>query len=101
MAGALSRLTMTPADIRAARGRLGLTQGQLAQILGMQAATVSRWESPADPLRPTPYHLALLAQFARARPRPRRHNDLAELLVTRGAVAALYALLHEAHAIIG
>ena len=35
---------MTPAELRAARKSLGLTQGQLAAVLGVRQATVSDWE---------------------------------------------------------
>lgn len=34
----------TPADLRAARGRLGLTQRQVADYLGVPSNTVSRLE---------------------------------------------------------
>lgn len=35
---------MTPAEIRAARKSLGLTQEQLAALMGVRVATVSDWE---------------------------------------------------------
>ncbi len=35
---------MTPAELRAARKSLGLTQGQLAGVMGVRTATVSDWE---------------------------------------------------------
>ena len=35
---------MTPADLRAARIRLGLSQRKLAQVFGVPQQTVSRWE---------------------------------------------------------
>lgn len=48
---------MTPADIRAVRKSLGLTQGQLAALMRVRQATVSDWErgkhdpdGPAIPL---------------------------------------------------
>ena len=36
---------MTPAEIKALRERLGLTQAELAQKLDVALSTVSRWES--------------------------------------------------------
>ena len=37
---------MTPAEIRAARERLGLTQVQLASVMGLRGGpTVSEWEA--------------------------------------------------------
>ena len=35
---------MTPAEIRAARKSLALTQGQLAAVMGLRQATISDWE---------------------------------------------------------
>jgi len=36
---------VTPADLRAARRLLGLSQRALAEHLGVPQATISRWES--------------------------------------------------------
>ena len=36
---------MTPADLRAARIRLGLSQRALAQAFGVPQQTLSRWET--------------------------------------------------------
>jgi DNA-binding transcriptional regulator YiaG len=36
---------MTPADLRQARNRLGLTQGELAARLGVARVSVTRWET--------------------------------------------------------
>lgn len=38
------RTTMTPADFRAARLKLGLTQDQLAQRMGVGKRTIYHWE---------------------------------------------------------
>jgi DNA-binding transcriptional regulator YiaG len=38
---------MTPADIRALRRRLGLTQAAFAVRVGVPVTTVSRWENGA------------------------------------------------------
>lgn len=35
---------MTPADFRQARKSLGLTQGQLAALMGVAHRTVQKWE---------------------------------------------------------
>lgn len=35
---------MTPADFRQARKSLGLTQGQLAKLMGVDIRTVQKWE---------------------------------------------------------
>ena len=34
---------MTPTDLRAALARLGLTQGQAARLMGVDARTMRRW----------------------------------------------------------
>lgn len=39
---------MTPAEIRAARQSLGMTQSQFADALGVAPQTVRRWEMSAD-----------------------------------------------------
>ena len=39
---------MTPAEIKAAR--LGLSQEELAEILGVRQSRISEWESGARPL---------------------------------------------------
>ena len=54
---------MTP-DLQALRLRLGLTQGQLAELVGVHAMTVSKWERRV--LKPSAHQKRLLATFAAA-----------------------------------
>ncbi|MBI4496690.1 MAG: helix-turn-helix domain-containing protein [Chloroflexi bacterium] len=42
---------MTPPTIRAARDQLGLSQNELAQLLGTTGYTISRWETGSQPVR--------------------------------------------------
>jgi DNA-binding transcriptional regulator YiaG len=42
---------MTPADLIALRGRLGLTQTELAAALPVSLRTVQLWEAQQEPLR--------------------------------------------------
>jgi len=41
---------MTPAQLKALRERLGITQAKVAQRIGSSQATVSRWERGLVPL---------------------------------------------------
>jgi DNA-binding transcriptional regulator YiaG len=43
---------MTPAEIRAARKALGMTQGQFAQVLHTTERTVRNWEAGARNMQP-------------------------------------------------
>lgn len=49
---------MTPAELRATRARLGLTQPALAALLGVHPLTVSQWETGRRAI-PAFLHLAL------------------------------------------
>ena len=86
---------MTGREIAAVRTGLGVTQVQLAQLLGVHPLTVSRWER--GDLTPSPYQEALLESFAKARSSKDDIGEtVARLLVTAGVVLALYALLKAA-----
>lgn len=83
---------MTPKQIADTRDALGLTQSQLAQLVGVHVLTVSKWER--DVLSPTPHQVALLDAFARAAAKSDVAGPTAvNLLVTRGVAAALQHLL--------
>lgn len=53
---------MSPGDIRALREKLGLSQVELAEQLGVSAPTVSNWETGTT--RPRPANLAQLRELA-------------------------------------
>jgi len=60
---------VTGAELRALRNALGLSQRALGKELGVQQATVWRWESEAMPIeRPRMMRLALEALAARKPP---------------------------------
>lgn len=86
---------MTAAEIQKLRERLGLSQVQLAQLLGVHPLTVSKWERGL--LAPSPHQNALLDSFLKARS---ANNTIGEevgnLLLTAGVAFALYALLEAA-----
>lgn len=56
----------TPAGIKAARLKLGMTQPQLASALGVSWESVSRWETGRVPIdRRTALAVAYLVEHAR------------------------------------
>jgi|1185.fasta_scaffold161790_3 putative transcriptional regulator len=86
---------MTTAELQRLREKLGLSQVQLAQLLGVHPLTVSKWERGV--LAPTPHQNALLESFAKAGAAKKTIGDeVGELLLTAGVVVALCALLNAA-----
>lgn len=91
----LEREEVKPQQLVDLRKKLGLSQAQLAQLLGVHALTVSKWERGL--LQPSPYQASLLESFAKARKTNRDiGSEAGELLLTVGAVVALAALLSAA-----
>jgi putative transcriptional regulator len=92
---------MNPAHMVRLRQRLGLTQPQLAQLLGVHAMTVSKWERGDPTTAPSPYHLALIAEFEKAAASTQAaavKDALGALLIGAGIAAALFLLLQAAKA---
>ena len=86
---------VTANDIAGLRRRLGFSQVQLAQLLGVHPLTVSKWERGL--LSPSDHQSALLASFAKARKANREVGDkAADALVAAGVVVALFLLLRAA-----
>ena len=86
---------MTAAEVFAIRSQLGLSQVQLAQLLGVHPLTVSKWERGV--LGPTPHQGALLQSFAKAsQAKEQIGTEVSHLLVTAGVAVALFALLSAA-----
>ena len=86
---------MTPEEVKRIRQELGITQAQLAQLLGVHALTVSKWERGVG--APTPHQAALLDSFAKAtKKQPGIGATVAALLVGAGLAFALYELLKAA-----
>ena len=88
---------MTPDRIAAIREGLGLTQAQLAQLLGVHPLTVSKWERGV--LTPSSYQVDLIESFAKAKrkkPGVAFGALVAVTLATVGAAAALFVLLKAA-----
>ena len=86
---------MTAQQIAELRQRLGLSQVQLAQLLGVHSLTVSKWERGL--LAPTEHQTTLLASFGKAgKANKAIGEEVASLLVAVGVVAALFVLLEAA-----
>jgi putative transcriptional regulator len=86
-------LSMTGEQIAALRKAMGLSQVQFAQLFGAHFMTVSRWERGVLP--PSTYQVALLNQFAQtvAARQDEAREQVKNLLVGAGVVAALIFLL--------
>jgi putative transcriptional regulator len=77
---------------RRTREAIGLTQVELAAILGVHAITISKWER--GKLAPNPYPLALLEAFATSKNFYHEVGaDARALLASDGPIAALHCLL--------
>jgi putative transcriptional regulator len=84
---------MTHDQIIALRTALGLSQVQFAQLFGVHFMTVSKWERGV--VTPSPYQVALMQQFAKtaAAKQELAKQQVKNLLVGAGVVAALFFLL--------
>lgn len=86
---------MTAAEVSEIRNKLGLSQVQLAQLLGVHPLTISKWERGVSD--PTPHQSALLQSFGKAgQSKQQIGNEVSNLLVTAGVAVALWALLSAA-----
>jgi len=83
-------------EVAAARRHLGLSQAELAQVIGVQAVTVGRWESGRG--APGPWYRAVLRRMAGAPQAGRAGMDAAEVLAEFGPVGALWVFLPSAAA---
>lgn len=86
---------MKPAEIRTIRTELGLSQAQLARLVGVHPLTVSKWERAI--LSPNAHQQALLDSFRKAEEKNEDiGDDVGSLLTTAGVAFALYVLLSAA-----
>lgn len=86
---------MTAAEIARIRGRMGLTQAQFADLLGVAASTVSRWERVAriDPMQARILEVIALLETRDAAAWDQTCAELRQALLVRGGLYALYRLL--------
>lgn len=62
---------MTPAELRAIRRQLGLTQTELAERIGVHLRSVQKWEGSEREIS-RPVAMLIEAIFRQARPRRRK-----------------------------
>jgi len=86
---------MTAAEIARIRARMGLTQTQFAELLGVAASTVSRWERLAkvDPMQARILEVIALLEVRDAETWGQTCAELRQALMVRGGLFALYRLL--------
>lgn len=84
---------MNGREIRSIRQMLGLNQTQFAQLMGVHAITVSKWESGIT--APTDYQQAFLSQYRVAADAEKKkvHDELRGILIVAGVIAAVMYLL--------
>lgn len=86
---------MTAAEIACIRTRMGLTQTQFAELLGVAASTVSRWERLAkvDPMQARILEVIGLLEVRDAEAWDQTCAELKQALLVGGGLFALYRLL--------
>jgi len=65
---------VTPDELKRLRKRLGLSQQQLANELGVHVMTVSRWETGAREMKKIPEPAARLAERLKTERRPKERK---------------------------
>lgn len=85
---------MNALDIKSIREALGLNQLQFAQLLGVHPITVSKWER--DVASPTDYQAAFLSQFQLAAQNKIATDELKNVLIVAGVIAALVLIFQTA-----
>ena len=79
-------------EIRSLRQSLELNQAQFAQLMGVHAITVSKWESGIT--APTDYQHAFLSQYQIAAKEKQAQKELKGILIVAGVIAAVMYLLN-------
>lgn len=87
---------MQPKEIISIRKLLGLTQADFARLFDAHVMTVSKWERGVAV--PSPYQIALMDKFRQTAEAAdaRAREEIKQLLVRAGVIAALVWLLSNA-----
>jgi putative transcriptional regulator len=85
---------MSPQQLRMLRESLGLSQADFARLMGVHPMTVSKWERGVA--NPTPYQEGFFNQFQAAAKNKIAQDELKNLLITAGVIAALIFLFQAA-----
>ena len=85
---------MLHVDVAELRNKLGLSQAEFGNLLGVHPMTVSKWER--NLLQPTPYQQALMTEFMKAAKDKQVQETIAAVLIGMGIAAALLLLLKAA-----
>jgi putative transcriptional regulator len=80
-------------EVKDTRQKLGLSQTEFAQIVGVHPITVSKWERGDVGSKPTPYHRALFTQFREAAKDKTVRSTIRDVLITAGVIVVLAILL--------
>lgn len=86
---------MTAEQVARIRTRMGLNQVQFAELLGVAASTVSRWERLAriDPMQARILEVIVVLEKQDAETWEKTCAELRQALLVRGGLFALYRLL--------
>lgn len=86
---------MTAEEVARIRTRMGLNQVQFAELLGVAASTVSRWERLAriDPMQARILEVIAVLEKQDAKTWEQTCAELRQTLLVRGGLFALYRLL--------
>ena len=85
---------MNALEIKSIRELMELNQLQFAQLFGVHPITVSKWERGIA--SPTDYQQAFLSQFQIAAKNKKTRDDLKNVLIVTGVIAALVLLFQAA-----
>lgn len=83
---------MKATELKEIRDRLGMTQSELANVLGVHSMSISKWELGKNPI--PVYHASILDVFSMAVKRnPEIGEEVKVFIYSDGQVYALYKIM--------